>query len=88
MKLGKLFVDAVVDDVRTTWVDLFERAGLMYEPTNVPGDLAQASVIAHEVGHHVQTLLGIEAQVRKDVARHGQLTPGRPREALRGSPRG
>jgi uncharacterized protein len=30
-----------------------------------PGDFAQAYVIAHEVGHHVQTVLGIEDQVRK-----------------------
>lgn len=29
------------------------------------GDFAQAYVIAHEVGHHVQTLLGISQQVRK-----------------------
>ncbi len=28
-----------------------------------PGDFAQAYVIAHEVGHHVQTLLGISAKV-------------------------
>ncbi len=28
-----------------------------------PGDFAQAYVIAHEVGHHVQTLLGISEQV-------------------------
>lgn len=28
-----------------------------------PGDFAQAYVIAHEVGHHVQTLLGISSQV-------------------------
>jgi hypothetical protein len=28
-----------------------------------PGDFAQAYVIAHEVGHHVQTLLGISNQV-------------------------
>jgi predicted metalloprotease len=30
-----------------------------------PGDFAQAYVIAHEVGHHVQTLLGITQQVMK-----------------------
>lgn len=32
---------------------------------NAPGDFAQAYVIAHEVGHHVQTLLGISAKVRQ-----------------------
>ena len=29
-----------------------------------PGQFAQAYVLAHEVGHHVQNLLGIESQVR------------------------
>lgn len=30
---------------------------------NAPGDFAQAYVIAHEVGHHIQTLLGISRKV-------------------------
>ncbi|MDX9835228.1 MAG: neutral zinc metallopeptidase [Desulfobulbus sp.] len=30
---------------------------------NAPGDFAQAYVIAHEVGHHVQNLLGISRQL-------------------------
>lgn len=30
-----------------------------------PGDFAQAYVIAHQIGHHVQNLLGIEQQVRE-----------------------
>lgn len=34
-----------------------------------PGDFAQAYVIAHEVGHHVQTLLGISKQVHQQKAR-------------------
>jgi len=29
-----------------------------------PGDFAQAYVLAHEIGHHLQTLLGIESRVR------------------------
>jgi len=33
------------------------------ERHNAPGDFAQAYVIAHEVGHHIQTLLGISRQV-------------------------
>lgn len=31
-----------------------------------PGDFAQAYVLAHEIGHHVQQELGIEEQVRRE----------------------
>ncbi len=37
-----------------------------------PGDFAQAYVIAHEVGHHVQQLLGIDAKVRAAQQRGGE----------------
>ena len=37
-----------------------------------PGDFAQAYVIAHEVGHHVQNLLGISDQVEALRARVGK----------------
>jgi len=36
-----------------------------------PGDFAQAYVIAHEVGHHVQNLLGISDQVQAAQQRAG-----------------
>jgi predicted metalloprotease len=36
-----------------------------------PGDFAQAYVIAHEVGHHVQHVLGITEQVERQRARGG-----------------
>jgi predicted metalloprotease len=37
-----------------------------------PGDFAQAYVIAHEIGHHVQTLLGITEQVEALKGRVGE----------------
>jgi len=35
-----------------------------------PGDFAQAYVIAHEVGHHVQNLMGFTGKVEAQRARH------------------
>ena len=37
----------------------------MQRKLGAPGDFAQAYVLAHELGHHVQTLTGVEAQVRQ-----------------------
>jgi predicted metalloprotease len=37
-----------------------------------PGDFAQAYVIAHEIGHHVQNLLGISDEVRRMQQRAGK----------------
>jgi predicted metalloprotease len=48
----KLYIDL------SFFQDLSQRHG-------APGDFAQAYVIAHEVGHHVQTLMGISDQVRQ-----------------------
>jgi predicted metalloprotease len=49
---GKVYVDLGF------YRDLKQRFG-------APGDFAQAYVIAHEVGHHVQNLLGISEKIRQ-----------------------
>src|SRR5690606_33534176 len=48
---------------RQVYLDLsfFRELG---ERFGAPGDFAQAYVIAHEVGHHVQTVLGVSDRIR------------------------
>jgi uncharacterized protein len=49
---------------RKVYIDLsFYRA--LRDKIGAPGDFAQAYVIAHEVGHHVQNLLGIAARIQE-----------------------
>jgi predicted metalloprotease len=42
------------------------------ERFGAPGDFAQAYVVAHEVGHHIQTLTGVSAQVSAARQRAGE----------------
>jgi len=61
----------------TIYIDLsFYRQ--LRDQFGAPGDFAQAYVIAHEVGHHVQTLLGIAEKVRQTQ----QSAGGRQANAL------
>jgi predicted metalloprotease len=41
----------------------------LHQRFGAPGDFARAYVVAHEVGHHVQTLLGVSEQVRAAQSR-------------------
>ncbi|HEV8201321.1 MAG TPA: neutral zinc metallopeptidase [Candidatus Polarisedimenticolia bacterium] len=46
--------------------------GELRDRFGAPGDFAQAYVLAHEIGHHVQTLLGTEAAVRRAQGGRGE----------------
>jgi uncharacterized protein len=55
-------------DDEKVYIDLgfFEELGRRF---GAPGDFAEAYVLAHELGHHVQKLLGIESRVRSAMQR-------------------
>lgn len=62
----KVYIDT------TFFKDMRQRMGISGEQNQTEltrqdqaGDFAQAYVIAHEVGHHIQTLLGISSEVHK-----------------------
>jgi predicted metalloprotease len=60
----KLYLDmSFFEDMRQQLGIVGEQAGSGSAAANAAGDFAQAYVIAHEVGHHVQNLLGIASQV-------------------------
>ncbi len=49
----------------------------MRRQLDAPGDFAQAYVIAHEVGHHVQTITGVSQQVNSASQRVGEAERNR-----------
>lgn len=56
---------------QTVYIDLSFYEALR-DRLGAPGDFAQAYVIAHEVGHHVQNLSGTMEQVQQMRARQGE----------------
>lgn len=49
----------------------------LHQQLGAPGDFAQAYVIAHEIGHHVQKLTGISDQVRAQQQQTGDAEANR-----------
>lgn len=50
------------------YIDLGFYKRILAQDLGAPGDFAQAYVLAHEYGHHIQNLLGIDDQVRQAAA--------------------
>ena len=65
------FGSVVLADIEEVWNEQFRQLGPFCE-LDAPGDFALAYVIAHEVGHHVQNLLGVMEEVSTRQARLGE----------------
>lgn len=59
----------------TVYIDLSFYDELKHQ-TGADGDFAQGYVIAHEVCHHVQKLLGIESKVRQSASNAADCLTG------------
>ena len=67
---------------QTVYLDL-EFFKSMREEIGADGDFAYAYVIAHEVGHHVQNLLGTLGEAHERMARYGKGTQGYNQTSVR-----
>ena len=67
---------------QTVYLDLEFFKG-MRSQLGADGDFAYAYVIAHEVGHHVQNLLGTLDEAHRQMARYGQNTAGYNQTSVR-----
>jgi len=67
---------------QTVYIDL-EFFKNMKNEIGADGDFAYAYVIAHEVGHHVQYLLGILDEAHEQMARYGKGTAGYNQTSVR-----
>lgn len=62
----KVYIDtAFFKDMRTQMGITGEQNSTQLSRQDQAGDFAQAYVVAHEVGHHIQTILGISGQVQQ-----------------------
>ncbi|ENW86790.1 KPN_02809 family neutral zinc metallopeptidase [Acinetobacter pseudolwoffii] len=62
----KVYIDtAFFKDMRTQMGIGGEQNATELSRNDQAGDFAQAYVVAHEVGHHIQTILGISSQVQQ-----------------------
>lgn len=70
----KVYIDtAFFKDMRTQMGISGEQNQTELSRADQAGDFAQAYVVAHEVGHHIQTLLGVSQQVQQARAQGSKV---------------